>query len=78
MFKTVDQKIKMSRLTTCRSCDKFISKLNTCKVCKCYLPAKTMFAEAECPENKWTQHIASTSMISLIEESILKIWNEQK
>lgn len=78
MFKTVDQKTKLERLKVCIACENYIRSIQTCKLCKCYVPAKTMFAQTTCPDNRWIEQAAGTDLISKIEESILKMWNEAK
>lgn len=76
MFKTVSQQVRIERLKICNSCEHNIHSLNTCKLCKCYIPAKTMFSLTTCPDNKWLEENAGTDLISKIEESILELWNK--
>mgnify|MGYP003339827151 CR=1 FL=1 len=78
MLKTVSQQIKLQRLEICNSCEHLVKKFNSCKLCKCYVPAKTMFASAICPDNKWLEESASNDLVNQIEESILKMWNNSK
>lgn len=40
------------RLTICQPCGNRTS-INTCKICKCYLPAKTTVMDEKCPIDKW-------------------------
>lgn len=40
------------RFDICNSCDN-LTKLNTCKHCGCYMPAKVLVNNATCPDNKW-------------------------
>jgi hypothetical protein len=76
MFKTVSQEIKMQRLATCKKCTHYVSKLKTCTQCGCYVPAKTMFAKTTCPVGNWNEATPDNSIVGVIEESILKLWNE--
>lgn len=50
----VSENIKLFRFAICKSCDDLNKITNTCKICHCYMPAKTMFAVAACPVKKWT------------------------
>ena len=47
--------IAKKRLDICRSCPKFLSITQQCKLCLCIMPAKTILANAECPIGKWHQ-----------------------
>jgi len=42
-----------SRMPTCNTCQNRNKALNTCKLCGCFLPAKTRVIEEECPANYW-------------------------
>lgn len=76
MFKTVTQQVKIERLKICSSCEHYSRNISTCKLCKCYVPAKTMFSSARCPDNRWLDIGADDSLINQIEESILEMWNK--
>jgi hypothetical protein len=41
------------RMSTCKSCDNFLSWFKICKECKCVLPIKARFKNQKCPINKW-------------------------
>jgi hypothetical protein len=41
------------------------------------MPAKSMFAESNCPDEKWTTAPAGKNLINKIEEMILESWNKQ-
>ena len=77
MLETVDELVKQQRLDICHDCESYSSKLNSCKQCGCYLPAKTAFANTNCPIGKWTAASAGTSLINKLEESILNLWDKQ-
>lgn len=77
MLKTVNEEVKLVRLAICNECDNLNKKINTCKKCGCYMPAKAMFASSECPDNKWTTAPAGENLINKIEEMILESWNKQ-
>lgn len=78
MFKTVNEEIKQQRYNICLQCDNFVKQIKTCKKCGCFMPAKVLFADTECPDNKWQSQVGDTSLINKIEEAILKLWNEEK
>jgi len=40
------------RYALCKSCENF-SLQSSCKLCGCYMPAKTKVIDATCPANKW-------------------------
>lgn len=42
-----------ARLEICLGCDQLNQLTKQCKVCLCYMPAKTMLAISECPLHKW-------------------------
>ena len=44
--------IAKSRLEMCINCPNF-TIMHTCKLCGCYLPAKTRSLSSQCPINKW-------------------------
>jgi hypothetical protein len=44
--------VEKKRKFTCESCEDF-TKLNICKNCGCFMPAKWKFKYAECPLKKW-------------------------
>jgi hypothetical protein len=76
MFKTVNQEVKLERLSICNRCESFIESMSTCKQCGCYMPAKTTFANSECPEGKWSTSPPGQNLINKIEEMILESWNK--
>ena len=75
MFATVDESVRQQRLLVCQSCESFSNRLNSCRECGCYMPAKASFAQTECPQGKWLQAEAGNSLINKLEESILNLWN---
>lgn len=75
MLKTVSQQIKIERTSICKQCNDYVSSVKTCKKCGCYMPAKTIFAAAECPSGKWTTSEPTDDLIGLVEEAMLKLWN---
>jgi hypothetical protein len=75
MFKTVSQEVKLKRLQICFKCSDYLQPIKTCKLCKCYVPAKTMFSSAECPAGNWKEDAAGSNLENEIEEAILKIWD---
>jgi hypothetical protein len=77
MFKTVSEEVKLFRLSICDTCDDLSKLIKTCKHCGCYMPAKAMFANSTCPEDKWTTAPAGENLINKLEEMILESWNKQ-
>lgn len=77
MFATVDESVRQQRLRICEECSSFSSKLNSCKECGCYMPAKVSFANTSCPVGKWTKAEPGDSLLNKLEESILNLWDKQ-
>jgi hypothetical protein len=50
-FFTKRYKIGEERMKVCEGCEHFTS--NFCKKCGCFLPAKTLLPNSECPLGKW-------------------------
>jgi anaerobic ribonucleoside-triphosphate reductase len=42
----------VKRITLCNRCVN-LTKLNVCKKCGCFMPAKVRLSGAECPIGKW-------------------------
>lgn len=40
------------RMGICKRCPEF-TKFQTCDICGCYMPSKTLVKEESCPEGKW-------------------------
>ena len=76
MLKTVSEEVKLSRLAICNPCSNFNKTIQICKLCGCYMPAKAMFADSKCPDNKWTTAEPGQNLINKIEEIILDSWNK--
>ena len=77
MFKTVSQDVKNQRMSVCKTCAEYNSMVKTCKQCGCFMPAKATFAVSSCPLNKWESAAGGEDFINLVEEAILKTWNEK-
>lgn len=41
------------RYNTCLSCSKFIHKTKQCRICFCFMEAKTALKNQHCDLNKW-------------------------
>jgi hypothetical protein len=50
----VSSTIREERLSICRECPEFQSKLEICRSCGCYIPAKTWIKQTSCPLKKWS------------------------
>lgn len=46
------ENLAKKRFAICKECPQ-LSKKDTCKVCGCYMPAKTKSKRSECPEKHW-------------------------
>ena len=46
------EEIAKQRVRKCLECDK-LKKNYTCRICGCYIPAKTRSERSKCPEKKW-------------------------
>lgn len=51
--KYASDEVAKKRLEICEQCDHFFKLTKQCKLCLCIMPAKTLLADAECPEHKW-------------------------
>jgi recombinational DNA repair protein RecR len=40
------------RMGICKRCPELTNR-NTCDLCGCYMPAKTLATESKCPDGKW-------------------------
>ena len=43
-----------TRISLCRSCEHLVPKINVCKKCGCFMPAKVRLKWASCPIGKWS------------------------
>lgn len=50
-----DENIVKQRMDTCLSCEHLISITKQCGLCGCFMPAKTLLANAGCPISKWNR-----------------------
>jgi hypothetical protein len=41
------------KLDICKQCEHFSMSTRFCKICNCFMPAKTRIPGMECPEKKW-------------------------
>tara|TARA_R100000700_G_C3051823_1_gene70792 strand:+ start:317 stop:505 length:189 start_codon:yes stop_codon:yes gene_type:complete len=48
----VSKDVQQERLDICGNC-KFLTKMNRCKKCGCFMNLKTWSSLAKCPEGKW-------------------------
>ena len=59
IIETEMEKIKVSeeqrneRYDICKSCEHLVSSTSTCRVCFCFMSAKTYLAGVSCPLKKW-------------------------
>ena len=62
----VDDETREARYNLCKACDKF-TVFKTCSLCDCIMPAKTLWADAECPEGQWGKETADSDQSTAIE-----------
>lgn len=55
----VPDHIAEERLNICLSCDKLYKPTKSCKLCGCFMVAKTKLAKQACPVKKWTTYTES-------------------
>ena len=41
------------RMDICKECDRYNSKVKSCKECGCFMPAKVLLKKSFCPLLKW-------------------------
>ena len=46
-------KLWEKRLKTCLECELRNKALNTCPLCKCWVPTKTAYLGSKCPDKRW-------------------------
>lgn len=51
--------IKAVRDAICATCDHFNQRTRFCRLCSCFMPAKTRLLYAICPAGKWPQGASS-------------------
>ena len=51
----VSDEIREERFNICKSCEEFHKTTEFCRVCGCYMPAKTWIASTSCPIKKWVK-----------------------
>ena len=49
----IEKEIQASRYKICEGCSEFRTSLKQCKICNCFMPAKTLFNQSKCPKNYW-------------------------
>lgn len=55
-------KISEKRLEICNTCEEFDKTFRKCRKCGCFMDAKTLFMDAECPLGKW-KHMAHNPLV---------------
>ena len=43
--------VSKKRLAICKSCENFNTLTKICKICKCFMPAKTKWLSEVCPDD---------------------------
>ena len=49
----VEEPIRNNRLDICNTCEHLYTPTRNCKLCGCFVDAKTYVANTKCPINKW-------------------------
>jgi hypothetical protein len=52
IFEIVDSHIAIERISICNSCE-HLTGLRRCRMCGCFVDAKTKLADSNCPIKKW-------------------------
>lgn len=47
------KEVSDKRLVICKQCEHFDSTFRKCLKCGCFMDAKTLFMDSECPVGKW-------------------------
>ena len=79
----VPNEVYEDRMAICKSCDKYISLLGNCSICKCFMKLKARLAPMECADNpkKWQKTTEIETPDDLPKEiinEILDIWKDLK
>ena len=79
----VPNEVYEDRIAICKSCDKYISLLGNCSICKCFMKLKARLAPMECADNpkKWQKTTVIETPEDLPKEiidEILDIWKDLK
>lgn len=51
----IEKEIQAERYAICESCSHFKKLTRQCKVCACFMPAKTLFNKSKCPKSYWNK-----------------------
>jgi hypothetical protein len=51
----VEKEIQATRYKICEDCSEFRTSLKQCKICNCFMPAKTLFNQSKCPKDYWKE-----------------------
>ena len=79
----VSNEVYEDRLAICRGCDKYLSLLGNCSICKCFMKIKARLAPSECAgyPKKWqktTEIETPEDLPPEIIEEVLKVWGDLK
>jgi len=50
----IEKEKQAARYKICEECPEFRKSLRQCKLCSCFMPAKTLFNKSTCPKGYWT------------------------
>ena len=53
MIATTSSLQQSQRMEICKSCEHLTERLRRCRMCGCFMDAKTWLADQECPIGKW-------------------------
>ena len=77
----VPNNIYEDRIAICKSCDKYLSLLGNCSICKCFMKVKARIAPMACPQKYWdktTEVETPDSLPQEIVDEILDMWKDLK
>ena len=79
----VPNNVYEDRIAICKACDKYLSLLGNCSICKCFMKVKARLAPMECADKpkKWEKTILIETPDDLppeIVKAILDLWDDIK
>jgi len=51
----IEKEIQAERYSICEDCSQFKKSTRQCKICSCFMPAKTLFNRSRCPKGYWNK-----------------------
>ena len=51
----IEKEIQSERYAICEDCSEFRKPTRQCRVCSCFMPAKSLFKRSKCPKGYWNK-----------------------